>query len=239
MSVSRSCLLAIYLCASPWSAADDAVLSPLAEEDAFLPRPLNGERFEALFANPPFTRTVNPSDSIILTGVAEIDGEWMATLLNTQTMQSQVVSQSANAHGWQLVDLDGDPAASQTWNARIQIAGGEVISIRYQPPPAKTARSSSSGGSSSGSSRGGSASLSSSQLAEAKNAAVNYREGFSADGYPQQPPPEMVAKLSRLSTSQREEINRQMLGYRNQGLGLEERRKIYEGLVDRSLQGRR
>ena len=45
------------------------------------------------------------------------------------------------------------------------------------------------------------------------------------------PAPEMVAKLSRLSTGQREEINRQMLGLRNQGLGLDERRKIYENLV--------
>jgi hypothetical protein len=49
----------------------------------------------------------------------------------------------------------------------------------------------------------------------------------------------MVAKLSRLSVSQREDINRQMLGLRNQGLGLDERRKIYENLVDRSDQGRR
>jgi hypothetical protein len=39
-------------------------------------------------------------------------------------------------------------------------------------------------------------------------------------------------------TSQRETINQQMLGLRNQGLGLDERRKIYEGLVDRSLQSR-
>ncbi|MFO1484364.1 MAG: hypothetical protein U1F71_13480 [Verrucomicrobiaceae bacterium] len=48
----------------------------------------------------------------------------------------------------------------------------------------------------------------------------------------------MVAKLSRLSTSQREDINRTMFGYRNQGLGLDERRKIYEGLVDRAMQRR-
>jgi hypothetical protein len=30
-----------------------------------------------------------------------------------------------------------------------------------------------------------------------------------------------------------------MLGHRNQGLGLDERRKIYENLVDRTAQGRR
>jgi hypothetical protein len=207
------------------------------EQAALLPQPLNMELFEGLIANPPFTRSVNLSDSVILTGVAVIDGEYVATLLNTQTMQSQVVTPLPNAEGWQLVGLGGDAAVCHTWNAKIQVAGGEVISVRYQTPPAKTNRSSSGGGSSGGSS--GSGSLSSSQLAEAKKAAENYREGFSADGYPRQPPPEMVAKLSRLSTSQREAINRQMLGYRNQGLGLDERRKIYEGLVDRSLQTRR
>ena len=68
---------------------------------------------------------------------------------------------------------------------------------------------------------------------------MNYREGFNADGYPKAPPSDMADKLSRLSVSQREDINREMFGYRNQGLGMEERRKIYEGLVDRSGQGRR
>ena len=49
----------------------------------------------------------------------------------------------------------------------------------------------------------------------------------------------MVQKLSQLSVGQREDINRQMIGLRNKGLGMEERRKIYENLVDRSVQGRR
>ena len=90
-----------------------------------------------------------------------------------------------------------------------------------------------------GSSGGNSPPLSSSQVDEAKKAAVDYREGFNADGYPKQPPPEMVEKLSRLSVSQREDINRQMFGFRNQGLGLDERRKIYENRVARSGQGSR
>ncbi len=51
-------------------------------------------------------------------------------------------------------------------------------------------------------------------------------------------PLEIVAKLSRLSTSQREVINKQMLNPRNQGLNLDDHRKIYEGLVERSLQRR-
>lgn len=48
----------------------------------------------------------------------------------------------------------------------------------------------------------------------------------------------MVEKLSKLSVGQREDINKQMLGLRNRGLGLDERRKIYEDMVSRSLQRR-
>jgi hypothetical protein len=68
---------------------------------------------------------------------------------------------------------------------------------------------------------------------------VNYREGFASDGYPSQPPPEMVEKLSRLSVGQRENINREMMNLRNRGLGMSERRQIYENLVNRASQDRR
>lgn len=47
------------------------------------------------------------------------------------------------------------------------------------------------------------------------------------------------AKRSRLSLSLREDINRQMQGLRNQGLRLDERLKIHENRVDRSVQERR
>jgi hypothetical protein len=155
-------------------------------------------------------------------------------------MQSQVVSKTANIQGWQLVGVSGNPAESRTWAAKIQVAGGQVISVRYQKPPTKRTPSASGGkGSSSSNSNESLPPLSTSQIAEAKNAAVNFKEGFNADGYPRQPPPEMVAKLSRLSVSQREDINKQMFGLRNKGLGLDERRKIYENLVDRSGQSRR
>ncbi len=198
---------------------------------------MRGEDFEALLTNSPFTRSLGFSDSMILTGLAHIDDDVFATLFDTKTMESHVVSKTANTKGWQLVGVGGNAAIMQTWSVKIQIAGGEVISVRYQQPPKKTVRVASGG--SGGGSGGNSPPLSSSQVEEAKNAAVNYKEGFTSDGYPKAPPPEMVAKLSRLSVSQREDINRQMLGLRNQGLGMDERRKIYENLVERSGQGRR
>lgn len=208
-------------------------------DDGAIPRPLKDEDFDALVMNPPFTRTLGVSDSLILTGIAQFEKDVVATLLDTKTMESQVVSRTANFQGWQLVGVEGNPDQIQTWRARIQIPGGEVVSIRYQKPPPIPAKKSSSGKSGgSGSSSGKLPPINDAQVKEAQNAAVNYKDGFLADGYPDKPPREMVEKLSRLSTSQREDINRTMFGYRNQGLGLDERRKIYEGLVERSLQRR-
>lgn len=212
---------------------------PAPDDDGAIPQAVNLEDFDALTANPPFTRSLGVSDSLILTGVAHFQTDVFATLLDTKTQESHVVSKTANFQGWQLVGVAGNPAEIEKCAARIQIPGGEVVTIRYQKPPPKLARSSSGGsGSSSGGSSGKTPPLSSSQIDAARNAAVNYKEGFDADGYPKAPPPEMVAKLSRLSTSQREDINRTMFGFRNQGLGLDERRKIYEGMVDRAMQRR-
>jgi hypothetical protein len=208
-----------------------------AQDDGAIPRPMREETFDALMANPPFTRSLGFSDSIILTGVAKFDQDTFATLMDTQTMESQIVSKTPNREGWQLIGVGGHPSRAETWIAKIQIRGGEIVSIRYQKPPPRPPKSGASGKGSSGSS-GGSGTLTTAQISEARAAAVNYKEGFTSDGYPRQPPREMVEKLSRLNVNQREEINREMISHRNRGLGLDERRKIYEGLVDRAMQRR-
>lgn len=202
-----------------------------------IPQPVTGEAFDTLLSNSPFTRSLGFSDSIILTGIARVENDVFATLYDTKTMESHLVSKTANPLGWQLVGIRGSEANLQTLSAKIQIAGGQVVSIRYQKPPPKSSRAAS--GSSANGASGNAPPLKPSEVQEAQNAAVNYREGFTSDGYPRQPPPEMVEKLSKLSVGQREDINRQMIGLRNKGLGMEDRRKIYENLVDRSAQGRR
>ncbi|MES2596846.1 MAG: hypothetical protein V4662_15995 [Verrucomicrobiota bacterium] len=242
MNLSRSLLLITWFGIAAVRGVDPAQQTlPSGDDDGAIPKSFNSEDFQALMSNSPFTRTLGVSDSVILTGIAHFDNEVYATLLDTKTMESQVVSKTPNFHGWQLVGVGGDPANMMTWNAKVQIPGGETVSIRYQKPPAKLARKS-TGGSSGSNSVGGSSRdappLSKSQTEEAKSAAVNYREGFSSDGYPQKPPAAMVEKLSKLSVGQREDINKQMLGLRNRGLGLDDRRKAYEDMVNRSLQRR-
>ena len=216
----------------PLATGEDAIEGGLPESEAnVLPKPVAADAFATVIANSPFVRSLGLSNSIILTGLARIDNEVVATLLDTDTMESQVVTEMANAQGWQLVGVGGDEANLGTLSAKIQVDGGEVISIRYAVPPKITSKQKSGGGS-----RSGSSSLKPSHLEEAKKAAVNYREGFSSDGFPKEPPAEVVKKLSKLSVGQREDINRRMIGLRNQGLGMEERRRIYVEMVDRSVQ---
>jgi hypothetical protein len=222
-------------------AADTAREALPSQDDGAIPQPLRTDTFGALMASSPFTRSLGISESLILTGVARFDNHLVATLLDTQTMESQVVSQTPNQDGWQLIGIGGDPAKMQTWSAKIQIRGGEVISIRYQTPPPRRSRTP-SGAPASGGGPGSGApppTLSTAQLAEAKNSAINYKEGFSGDGYPRQPPPEVVEKLSRLSVGQREDINRRMIGLFGQGVAQPERRRIYDDMVNRASQGRR
>ncbi len=219
--------------------------APAAQEDADLPQPLTRSAFEGLLASSPFTRTLGLSDTLILTGVARIDNETFATLMDTRTLETQVVTKKPNREGWQLIEIGGDPAKMHTWTAKIQVRGGEIAVIRYQKPPPRPARGSAGGGAggvsgANGGGPGGTAPpLSQAQVEEARNAAVNYREGFTSDGYPRQPPPEIVEKLSRINVDQREAINRAMLGLRNRGMGMEERRRIYEDMVNRASGSRR
>lgn len=146
-----------------------------------------------------------------------------------------------------MLRVDGDESDLESLTARIKVGGSDLVSIRYEKlpagafrkePPSKRSGKGSGGGTGP---HGGPdpAVLTPDQLADAKKGAQNYRDGFQADGYPDKPPPATVAKLSKLTTQQREAINVKMFEYRNRGLGLPERARIYEGLLDRALQSRR
>jgi hypothetical protein len=105
------------------------IASPAPAQDADLPSPFDPTVVTPMLQNSPFTRAVNLSDSLILTGIAYIDGKPVATLLDKETKKHYVVSEQPNPQGWTLQE------ASQTTNvkkAQAKIAiGGEVVSIRY------------------------------------------------------------------------------------------------------------
>ncbi len=106
-----------------------AALPLTAQDDSILPKTFNPTQLAALIENPPFTRSVNPSDSLVLSGLAFIDGKPVATLFNTETKESLVVSEAPNLKGWTLSEA---PAVTDITRAQAKISiGGEVVSIRY------------------------------------------------------------------------------------------------------------
>ena len=97
--------------------------------DVDLPQPFDVATVTPLIQNSPFIRSVSLSDSLILTGLAYIDGKPVATILNTETRQSYSVSEDPNPLGWKLTEAT---ATTDINRAQAKIAiGGEVVVIRY------------------------------------------------------------------------------------------------------------
>ncbi len=214
-----------------------------------LPEPVTKKNFAALKNQSPFLRSIGLSKSIVLTGIARMEEGIFASLFDLETRESYLVGQKANPEGWQLVSINGDQSNLETLTARVKIAGSEVVSIRYEKLSAKAFYKSGPlyrGGKGSGGGTGPHGGpnprmLTPDQMADAKNGARNYRGGFQADGYANNTklPASTLAKLSKLSTQQRESINVKMFEYRNRGLGMPERQKIYENMLDRTLRSKR
>lgn len=118
----RVCFAALIASASLLSAQDS---SP----DPGLPQPFDPTKLETLISNPPFTRSVNPSDSLVLSGLAFIDGKPVATLFDSDTKTSIVVSEQPNAKGWTLSEALSTQDIKRA-QAKVSI-GGEIVSIRY------------------------------------------------------------------------------------------------------------
>ncbi|MEM9015491.1 MAG: hypothetical protein AAGC68_00660 [Verrucomicrobiota bacterium] len=204
--------------------------------DQFLPNPITAETFVALKGNSPFRRSVDFSDSLVLTGMARIEGKVYATLFDSESTESHVVSENVNSSGWQIVGVRGDEEDLESLTAKIQVDGGEVYSIRYAKIdfPARRGSGSSSGGA--GSERGD---LSQEQIEAARRAARDPAEGFRGDGYRGSPPPEILNKLRQISPQQREVLARRVMQMRNNGVDSEVRQRVYREGLDRAVQGRR
>src|SRR5437764_236387 len=102
---------------------------PAAAADPDLPQPVSPDDLTALVTSSPFTRSLNLSDSLVLTGIAYIEGKPVATILNKATRENFVVSQEPNAQGWRLAETN---ATAQLNRAQAKImVGAELITVRY------------------------------------------------------------------------------------------------------------
>lgn len=191
-----------------------------AEENAsFLPDEIDEKDFGALQEQSPFTRALNLSDSLILTGIAMLDNERVATLLNKDTKETFVVSSQLNSQGWKMVDLKEDSDLEKV-AAKVAVNGGEVVTVRYGEWQLKPGESKPGAGP--GSSSGGSR--------DGRNRDGERRRGFG-------PPPEFREKMEKLTEDQRGKLFQKMgeLREKNPDMPREERGKIMMEMMDKMI----
>jgi hypothetical protein len=106
-----------------------AAPTPVPNGDPDLPQPFDPNTLAAVVENSPFTRIVSISDSLVLTGMAYVDGKPVVTIFDKNAKQSIVVSDEPNLKGWKLV---GAKPSEKIDFAQAQISiGGETFSIRH------------------------------------------------------------------------------------------------------------
>lgn len=94
------------------------------------PQSVTLETFEGLLDSSPFRRPLNLPGALILTGVAEVDGRPVATMIDTQNGASIAVTTTPDEHGWKLIEL------SEVNDIEIAVAtlatdGGDEIKVYY------------------------------------------------------------------------------------------------------------
>ncbi len=105
--------------------------APALPADPDLPQPFDPNSLAAVVENSPFTRIVSISDSLVLTGMAYVDGKPVVTIFDRNAKQSIVVSEEPNLKGWKLV---GAQPSEKIDRAQAKIAiGGETFSVRHTP----------------------------------------------------------------------------------------------------------
>jgi hypothetical protein len=203
-------------------------VSGAAESDApaVAPMAVAADDFKALKGQSPFLRSLNLSDSLVLTGFAEVENERVATIMNRETKQTYVVSSRVNSQGWKMVELKADADLEKS-AVKVAVDGGEVVTVRYgevelKPGEAKPAPGPSTeptGGATVLAARG---------------------RGFGGPGGPdgrRGPPPEIREKMEQLSEDQRRKLFEKMgeLREKNPDMSWEERGRIFTETMDKML----
>lgn len=188
------------------------------------PRPVAADDFASLRGQSPFLRSLNLSDSLILTGFAEVDDERVATVMNKETKQTYVVSSRVNSQGWKMVELKTDADLGKV-AAKVAVDGGEVVTIRYADWQAKPGESKPAPGPSTEINGGPTAIM------------AARRERGGPDGRRGGPPPEIREKMEKLSEDQRQKLFDRMRELREKSpdMSWEDRGKVFNEALDKML----
>jgi len=104
--------------------------SLLRAGDAFFPEKIGDRHFLALIENSPFTRSLGLPGDLVLSGVAEVNGETVATLIDIMDGRSMAISRVPNHRGWKLVELERSDDL-EVAKASVAVGNGEIIQVYY------------------------------------------------------------------------------------------------------------
>lgn len=211
-------------------AAASAAVSVAAETKvpAVAPTAVAADDFKALKGQSPFLRSLNLSDSLVLTGFAEVENERVATIMNRETKQTYVVSSQVNSQGWKMVELKADDDLEKA-AVKVAVEGGEVVTVRYAEVELKPGEAKPAPG------------PSTEPVGGATVLAARGR-GFGRPGGPEGrrfmgPPPEIREKMEKLSEDQRRKLFEKMneLREKHPDMSWEDRGRIFNEAMDKML----
>ena len=187
-----------------------------AENGSYVPRPVETGDFGALTSQSPFSRSINLSDALILTGIAMVDQDQVATLLNKETKETFVVSSRLNAQGWKMVELKKDEDLEKV-SAKVSIDGGEVVTVRYSEWALKPGESRPGGGVM--------------EVGQPAGSGGGPGKGGKSDGRDSS---EMREKMMQLSDEQRSKMFQKMMELRqkNPNMSSDERREAMTRMME-------
>ncbi|MDB6120396.1 MAG: hypothetical protein JWO08_4177, partial [Verrucomicrobiaceae bacterium] len=108
-----ACLASIFVACSVFGEEAAVTLPPAPAtatpaavvRDPDLPQPFDATVLTPILTNSPFNRAVNLSDSLVLTGMATVDGKPMVTLMDKELKRTYVVTDEPNENGWKLAEV--------------------------------------------------------------------------------------------------------------------------------------
>lgn len=108
-----------------------ALMTAARADQPAIPASVSAANYPDLLERPPFRRVLTLSESLVLSGVANLPGGKVVTVWDRASARSFVVSSTPNPQGWKLMELS---ESTDLRNVAATIAAGDQkITLRFDP----------------------------------------------------------------------------------------------------------
>jgi hypothetical protein len=107
------------------------IVQSVRGDQAAIPARVTAASYPDLLEHPPFRRVLSLSDSLVLSGVANLPGGKIVTVWDRASARSFVVGTHPNPQGWKLLELSENTDLRSV--AATIAAGDQQITLRFDP----------------------------------------------------------------------------------------------------------